>query len=158
MSVGLRVPSQDSGRAKQMTPATLARPGVWPEPRGGSDVPSISSRQAGRNHRRANNVARIEREYGDTFEGRLGRLIEPQPNGCWLYRGGLSAGYGYASEHDRTIIVHRFVYETLVGPIPPDAVLHHTCETKACCNPAHLTPMLNGDHVSHHAQQRKARR
>jgi hypothetical protein len=33
---------------------------------------------------------------------------------------------------------HRHVYEQLRGPIPPGAVLDHTCEVTDCVNPWHL--------------------
>jgi hypothetical protein len=87
-----------------------------------------------------------------SVEARIGKRIEPQSNGCWLWVAGKSGGYG---THAAARIVHRFVYETLVGPIPEGHVLHHECETKDCCNPAHLTPMLPGDHTSHHARLRR---
>jgi hypothetical protein len=90
----------------------------------------------------------------------IGAWIEPHPNGCWLWTGALSpSGYGQAQRYipgQFTAVVHRIVYQVLVGPIPEGYVLHHRCEVKACCNPEHLTPMTNSDHTSHHAELRRA--
>lgn len=84
---------------------------------------------------------------------RIGERIHPCPNGCWLWIGSVTdQGYG---TYDCTP-AHRLVYEILVGQIPSMHVLHHECEQRRCVNPAHLTPMLNGDHLAMHAAQRKA--
>jgi hypothetical protein len=36
------------------------------------------------------------------------------------------------------MIVHRHVYEELVGPIPEGLVLDHLCRETLCCRPSHL--------------------
>ncbi|TDD77726.1 HNH endonuclease [Actinomadura rubrisoli] len=43
----------------------------------------------------------------------------------------------------KNVVVHRFVYESLVGPIPEGLVLDHLCRVRACCNPAHLEPVTD---------------
>ena len=92
----------------------------------------------------------------DVYE-RLGKKIQPQPDGCWLHTGGTST---YASTQGpnggRQLQAHRFVYETLVGPIPDGYHLHHECENGRCVNPAHLTPLTPSDHAKHHAEKRKS--
>lgn len=82
----------------------------------------------------------------------VGSKIEPHPSGCWLWTGRIVDGYGHAPTVG---IVHRFVYRTLVGPIPEGYVIHHACGVRACCNPAHLVPMTIGDHVVYHAAERR---
>jgi len=65
---------------------------------------------------------------------------------CWLFTGCLKkpsgydriGGYGLASVDGRTRIVHRVVYEILVGPIPEGLQIDHLCHNRACYNPAHL--------------------
>lgn len=59
--------------------------------------------------------------------------------GCWLWTGGLVFGYGKFGMPGKTWRAHRFAWELLVGPIPPEMELDHAiCQNKACVNPAHL--------------------
>jgi HNH endonuclease len=69
--------------------------------------------------------------------------IEPCPTtGCWIWTGELNRnGYGRMWINGRRVMVHRHVYEALVGPIPDGAVLDHTCRNRACCAPHHLEPV-----------------
>ena len=97
----------------------------------------------------------VEIATGD--ETRIGSLIDPQPNGCWIYRGP-GGDYGHAKIAGRYQFIHRYVYDHLVGPIPEDHVLHHTCQNRRCCNSDHLEPMLLGDHTSHHQRERYSTR
>lgn len=76
---------------------------------------------------------------------RLQSRIMPSPDGCWLWTGALSVGYGSLGGSNAlgsgSSLVHRTVYELLVGPIPAETpVLHHRCEQRACSNPLHLEP------------------
>ena len=71
------------------------------------------------------------------------------PDECWPWRGPL-APYGRLNH----VRVHRVVYERLVGPIPEGHAVHHTCENKACVNPAHLVPMTQAEHLAHHNRTR----
>ena len=90
-----------------------------------------------------------------TPEEVIGSRVQPQPNGCWLYDGDADA-YGRSSAFPGTpVSVHRFVYETLVGPIGWGYHLHHTCETPGCCNPAHLMMVTPAEHAEQHAQLRR---
>jgi hypothetical protein len=59
---------------------------------------------------------------------------------CWLWTGNTKNGYGvfHASPRRPHVTAHRFAYEELVGPIPPGMVLMHTCDVRACVDPAHL--------------------
>jgi hypothetical protein len=90
-----------------------------------------------------------------TFEEVVGRHVQVQPDGCWLYNGqddkyGLTSGFV-----GQPVLIHRFVYETLVGPIEPGHVLHHRCLNKGCCNPAHLEQLTPSEHTRLHAKSRK---
>ena len=52
------------------------------------------------------------------------------PDECWPWLGKLNnSGYGR----------HRIAYRLTKGPIPPGLVVMHSCNNRACCNPAHLS-------------------
>ncbi|QOR55386.1 MAG: hypothetical protein SHS37scaffold145_37 [Phage 71_18] len=68
--------------------------------------------------------------------------IEPGPGGCWLWTAGTnSGGYAQVKRRGKKRMVHRLVYELLVGPIPEALVLDHLCRVRHCVNPAHLEPV-----------------
>lgn len=84
------------------------------------------------------------------------------PDECWPWLGAkTSAGYGHISRGgagNGNILAHRVAYEFLVGPIPENTVLDHTCHGadqacpggstcphRACCNPAHAEPVPFGE-------------
>ena len=53
------------------------------------------------------------------------------PNGCREWQGGkMTEGYGEIQVAGRTMLVHRFVYEQFIGPIPPGHVVDHTCHNR----------------------------
>lgn len=47
-----------------------------------------------------------------TREDRIGELITVQDDGCWIFTGTVKR-YGYYGADDQ--LVHRYVYETLIG-------------------------------------------
>ena len=58
---------------------------------------------------------------------------------CWIWQGSLNkAGYGTVRVDPRDLLVHRYVYELVRGPIPSQLELDHLCRRHACMNPAHL--------------------
>ncbi|MEU6397826.1 HNH endonuclease signature motif containing protein [Streptomyces cinnamoneus] len=70
---------------------------------------------------------------------------------CWLWTGAINrGGYGAISKGRRegAAIVHRVVWELLVGPIPNGADLDHLCRVRACCNPDHLEPVTRVTNVA----------
>jgi hypothetical protein len=64
------------------------------------------------------------------------------PNGCWVWLLRPDAkGYGVKQHNHLLYKAHRFVYETLVEPIPTHLTLDHLCLVKLCVNPDHLEPV-----------------
>lgn len=58
---------------------------------------------------------------------------------CWLWRGGLRDGeYGGFWFWGKNQFAHRMSYRLFCGPIPPEKMVCHTCDTPLCVNPAHL--------------------
>src|SRR5437762_5778909 len=66
---------------------------------------------------------------------------------CWIWCGSRDErGYGlfsvpvYSSRGaaQRSERCHCIVYEAVHGPIPPDTIVRHSCDTPPCLRPAHL--------------------
>ena len=72
---------------------------------------------------------------------------------CWLWTGYIPAdGYGRIrgvakSGKQTKLVVHRVVYEALVGPIPTGLTLDHLCRVRHCVRPDHLEPVTIGTNV-----------
>ncbi len=73
----------------------------------------------------------------NTIESLLGR-IESSPDGCWLWTGHTTCGYGRARFDGRPRPVHRILFEHFVGPIPEGLQIDHLCRNRACSRPSHL--------------------
>jgi hypothetical protein len=73
---------------------------------------------------------------------------------CWLWlRGQRGEGYGVVWFKGKTWATHRLAFVLRNGPIPARQLVRHTCDTPACCNPAHLLSGTRSDNV-HDAQSR----
>lgn len=58
---------------------------------------------------------------------------------CLVWTGHVSArGYGRLNTKGRLVMVHRFVWERVNGPIPDGLEIDHTCHNRACVNVEHL--------------------
>jgi len=60
-------------------------------------------------------------------------------NGCVLWTADISVGgYGRFQIDNKLCQSHRISYEMVYGPIPEGLIVMHTCDVRACVNPAHL--------------------
>lgn len=60
-------------------------------------------------------------------------------DGCWIWKGNLDTkGYGKFRTGGQSLRATRAMYALVKGKVPADRVVCHTCDTPACCNPAHL--------------------
>ena len=82
----------------------------------------------------------------------------PEPNtGCWIWLLSLgSHGYGQGtSPATRVTVAHRLSYEAFIGPIPPGALVQHSCDHHWCVAPHHLS--LGTDKTNSDDKHRRGR-
>lgn len=76
--------------------------------------------------------------------------------GCWLWLlSPGSHGYGQAWNGATITTAHRMAYEAFVGPIPGKMLVQHSCDSKWCVNPDHLS--LGTDASNAEDKRRKGR-
>jgi hypothetical protein len=75
-------------------------------------------------------------------------------NGCWLWTGGLTHGYGRIRHNGKTPYVHRLAWEWKNGPIPEELEVDHLCEVRHCVNHDHMILVTKHEHGKHSARQR----
>lgn len=88
-------------------------------------------------------------------EDRFHRLYKVDSNGCHIWQGCIDkTGYGrfcYGTIDDKLRdirLAHVFAKEMALGrKIPPNKMVLHRCDVKACCNPDHLYVGTRDDNV-----------
>lgn len=79
----------------------------------------------------------------------LEKLIYVDATGCIEYGGAIdSTGYGrigLGGRDEGLGHTHRLMYEWSRGEIPEGLHIDHLCRNRACCNPAHLEAVTQGE-------------
>ena len=89
--------------------------------------------------------SRAKPTEGAALMDRIRERVAFSPSGCWIWQGTKnSQGYGQIKIRpgDQTVprsrSVHRLVAAESYGAIPDGMMALHTCDVRACVNPAHL--------------------
>lgn len=78
--------------------------------------------------------------------------------GCWKWIASIdNCGYGIIGIGQKLFRAHRVSWVLHNGEIPADQHVLHTCDTRSCCNPAHLFLGTHADNMRDMAVKGRAR-
>lgn len=83
----------------------------------------------------------------------------PRLGRCWIWTGQINPdGYGWFGLAGKNELVHRYVYEMLVGPIPEGLEIDHLCMVRPCLNPPHLEAVTHAENTRRRWVAERARK
>ena len=78
---------------------------------------------------------------------------------CWVWRGCVtSRGYGSIYFQGKMVSAHRLAAMLSLGELPAEKMVCHTCDVRACCNPAHLFVGSQADNMTDMSRKGRAPR
>lgn len=95
-----------------------------------------------------------EQRLVDGYNRIQARVVRGADGECWAWRGPLNtSGYatyaikGVLGVKTKNFLVHRVMYELLVGPIGEGMELDHLCGNRPCSNPDHLEQVTRQENI-----------
>ncbi len=88
----------------------------------------------------------------DRIKAKIVEQDGPLESPCWIWMGSLCGpGYGQIKITEdgrpRRAMVHRWMYQHYVGPIPHGAEVDHKCDIPRCVNPEHLEAVTHAENI-----------
>lgn len=80
----------------------------------------------------------MDADYPVEIEKYMMPTVLKMDSGCWLWLGGIKAGYGEICINGKSLRAHRVFYEAYYHKIPDGMCIDHLCVEKHCVNPEHL--------------------
>lgn len=99
----------------------------------------------------------LQPEVLKIIEIRLGGKLRAGRNGCWEWTGRVNRdGYGKTDiNFQKGVLVHRWMWMHLVGPVPLAMHLDHLCVNPCCVRPGHLQPVTPDEHEAITAERKR---